>query len=45
MAKKPKDLSSDTVADVTGKPQTKEGQRWADHRSTQISLQTIYAYE
>lgn len=24
MAKKPKDLSSDTVADVTGKPQTKE---------------------
>jgi hypothetical protein len=37
MAKKPKDLSSDTVADVTGKPQTKE--------ETKIGRPSIYTDE
>ena len=43
MAKKPKDLSSDTVADVTGKPQTKEvttkrGNTYTEHMGNLICI-------
>lgn len=43
MAKKPKDLSSDNVADVTGKPQTKEvtnkrGNTYTDHMGNLICI-------
>ena len=43
MAKKPKDLSSDTVADVTGKPQTKEvtktrGNTYTEHMGNIICI-------
>jgi len=43
MAKKPKDLSSDTVADVTGKPQTREvkttrGNTYTEHMGNLICI-------